>query len=85
MKIVNVSMIAVALLSAGATTAFARGGAHTGVPAEATQNNYVAAQHVASAPTITTGAEFRQYPTLDQQSAAVLRLEESRDDQIASH
>jgi hypothetical protein len=79
MKIVNVSMIAVALLTAGATTAFARGGVHTGVPAESAMNSYVAAQSAASNPTITSGVVVRQYPALDQQSAAVLRLDEIGD------
>lgn len=80
MKIINVSMIAVALMTAGATAAFARGGAHFGSQAsDSAVNSYASAQPVASEPTITSAVQVRQYPGLDQQSAAVLRLEEAGD------
>lgn len=79
MKIVNVSMIAVALLTAGATAAFARGGVHTGATADSAMNSYVSARAADSTPVITSGVVVQQYPTLDQQSAAVLRLDEIGD------
>lgn len=79
MKIINVSMIAVALMTAGATAAFARGGVHTGPAAEGAVNSYMSTQAYDSTPSITSGVVVHQYPSLDQQSAAVLRLEEVGD------
>lgn len=82
MKILNISMIALALATAGASTAFARGGVHTGTPLSSDAvDSYTVTRSDRSAGQVVINPNS----SVDQQSAAVLKLEEYKDAQTGGN
>jgi hypothetical protein len=82
MKILNISMIALALATAGASTAFARGGEHIGNPlSSGAVDTYTVVRADRSAGQVVINPNAG----IDQQSAAVLNIEESKDAQTGGN